>query len=71
MNKIERQLEESYKNISNYLSDEESTKELRKMCKNCERYCGKSHDYTECRDMQCFKFYLAYNYLKWCNGYSF
>ena len=38
------------------------------MCKHCERYCGKEHDYEECLDMMCFKFYLAYVYLDWCNN---
>lgn len=62
---IERQIEEAYIHIKPYLKGQ---KELPEMCKHCERYCGKNHDYEECRDMMCFKFYLAYVYLNWCNN---
>ena len=65
-----RQLEETYKHMSNYMKDEESTAELREMCKYCERYCGMEHDYKECRDMMCFKFWLAFEYLEWSNSWG-
>lgn len=66
---INRQLEESYKHIKPYMDDEEEIKELYDMCKNCESYCGKEHDYEECREKNCFKFWLAYKYLEWENTY--
>ena len=62
---MESQLEEAHKHIEPYLKDQT---ELSEMCKFCERYCGKNHDYSECTDMMCFKFYLAYVYLDWCNN---
>lgn len=60
--KMQRKLEESYKHIKPYLDDEEILKD---MCKHCERYCGKQHDYEECLDMPCFKCFLGYSYLEW------
>ena len=65
MEKIDRQIEETWEHIKPYIKDQ---KELYEMCKHCERYCGKQHDYEECLNMQCFKFYLAYAYLDWCNN---
>lgn len=68
--KTENQLKETYKHIKPYLSDtDDNATELRKMCKNCECYCGKEHDYKECVDNPCFRFYLAYEYLEWINGF--
>ena len=60
--KMQRKIEESYKHIKPYLDEQ---KILKDMCKYCERYCGKQHDYEECLDMPCFKCYLGYEYLKW------
>lgn len=68
-NKTERNLEEAYNHIKPYLSDKDCTKELREMCKNCEAYYGDEHDYTECRNRMCFKFFLAFEYLNWSNSY--
>jgi hypothetical protein len=61
----EQKINECYGHISPYLKDKECLKELRKMCDSCEKYCGDEHDYSECKDSQCFKFYLAYEYLEW------
>lgn len=69
MKETKRQIEESYNHIKPYLSDSyECGRELREMCNRCERYCGKKHDFAECRDMPCFRFYLAYKYLEWLNS---
>lgn len=67
----ERQLEEVYqRNLNCPRSfDEKSSPELHEMCKRCENYTGSKHDFTECRDMQCFKNWLGLEYLDWCNGY--
>lgn len=56
--------------MQNYMDDEESTAELREMCKRCERYCGKEHDYKECRNELCFQFWLAYTCLDLESGYE-
>ena len=60
-------LEEAYEHIKPYLSSQNMLKE---MCKNCEFYCGKNHDYEECRNKACFKCYLAYEYLRWSTSYE-
>lgn len=67
--KTERQIAESYKHIKPYLSDSDDCgSELREMCKNCEGYCGDNHDWEDCIDKPCFRFYLAYEYLEWFNS---
>lgn len=69
--KTEEQLEEVYQrnlHCKGSFSKEESP-ELYEMCKNCENYIRRKHDYTECRRMQCFKNWLALEYLDWINGY--
>jgi len=67
---INQRIEESYRHIKPYMDDLESTKELREMCKFCEKYCGQKHDYTECENMPCFRFWLVYEYLKWDASWS-
>lgn len=62
---VKDKLIETRDHMQNYMDSMESTKELRKMCQNCERYAGKQHDYDECHNRQCFKFWLAYEYLEW------
>lgn len=59
------QLNESYGHIKPYLN---LSPELKEMCSQCERYCGKEHDYEECKNMMCFKFFLAFEYLEWANS---
>lgn len=71
MTKTEEQLQEVYKRklrISNAFCKEKNP-ELYEVCKNCELYTGDKHDYTECRDMQCFKNWLALKSLDWFNSY--
>ena len=64
--KTKRQLEESYRNIKPYINDDE---ELKKLCECCECYCGNNHNYEDCKNNQCFKMFLAYHYLEWCNSW--
>lgn len=66
---VKRKLEETEKHVQLYINDPSQTPELRKMCKNCESYCGKEHDYSECRDKWCYRFWLAFEYLNWASGY--
>lgn len=66
----ERQIEECYNHINSYLYSESATEELREMCKNCEVYSGTEHDFEECKDRHCFRFWLAYEYLEWLNSYG-
>lgn len=69
--KTEEQLEEVYQRnlyCRGSFSKNESP-ELYEMCKNCDNYIGNDHDYTECRQLQCFKNWLALEYLDWINSY--
>lgn len=69
--KTESQLEEVYeRNLQYNKFNKERSPELYEMCKNCENYLSEEHDYTECRDRQCFKNWLALEYLEWMNEYK-
>lgn len=64
---VDNQIEEAYNHIKQYLNNPEhnTTDDLRTMCQNCECYCGNEHDYEECKEKNCFRFWLAYVYLEW------
>lgn len=69
MNKeTKRNLEESYKHIKPYISNE-STPELFEMCDSCPCFGGSKHNFEACNDKPCFKFWLAFEYLEWYNSY--
>lgn len=73
MDIVERRLEESYRHIRDYLNRDnvgESVKLLHEMCDSCECYCGKEHDYEECRNKPCFKLFLGYEYMVWDASWS-
>lgn len=64
-------LNTQFKQLKYYLNCEKCCHELHKMCNNCEMFMGiKQHDYTECKDKECFKFYLAYSLLENYIGYE-
>lgn len=67
---LERRIEESYNHIKPYLKGEDQNKELREMCKSCDVYCGKEHDYLECRERPCFRFWLCYEYMRWAISFG-
>ena len=61
--KANRKLEEAYAHIKPYIKNES---ELFEMCMTCECWNGKDkHDYDECRNKPCFRFWLAFVYLHW------
>ncbi len=66
--KVERKLEEVLNRFD--IKELAKEKELIEMCENCEGFCGKDHDYTECRNKKCFKFFLAYHYLQWATSWE-
>lgn len=69
--KTERQLEEVYQSRLPYLNYKDECEELHNMCMTCDKFCGiKKHDYTECRNNQCFVNWLGLEYLDWINGYG-
>ena len=51
----------------NLNNDLMNNKDIKEMCNKCECYCGKEHNYEECRNNNCFRFYLAYKYLLYLN----
>lgn len=68
MTKDERNLDETYNHIKYYLNDKDAGESiclLHEMCNKCEFYCGKEHDYEECRNKPCFKLFLGYEYMCW------
>lgn len=65
--KVEDKLQEYYKKFEGSIPED---KELQEMCKNCENWCGEKHDYSECRNKPCFRFFLAYGYLNWETGWE-
>lgn len=69
-NRVMKKLLEVEEQLEPYMEDMEQTEELREMCKNCNSYCGEKHDYNKCKGKQCYKFWLAYEYLCWEDGYE-
>lgn len=69
---LNERLQDEHKVLKPYLNDKESCPELHKMCNRCEEFLGiVTHNYEDCKDKECFKFYLAYAYLRCCIGYEF
>ena len=64
---VKRKLEEAEKHIMPYIKEKEC---LREMCKRCELFRGEEHDYSKCKNMWCYKFFLAYVYLEWESSYE-
>ena len=58
------QIDSDYNRIKPYFNENE---ELKSMCRNCESWCGKEHDYEECLDKPCFTFYRCYEFLDYQN----
>ena len=68
---LNRRLQDEYKRLKLYLNDKKCCQELHKMCNRCEEFLGtRVHNYEDCKDKECFKFYLAYAYLRCCIGYE-
>lgn len=67
----EQNIKECYSHLEPYMKDPKCTKELREMCGHCEKYCGLEHDYSECKENACFRFWLCYKYLNWRNSFCF
>lgn len=66
----ERKLKDEYERVKDYLNDEDSgCEELYLMCMNCEKFNGiKQHDYSECKDLVCFRNWLGLAYLDSITG---
>lgn len=68
--RVNRKLQESWEHINPYIDDESINGELHKMCKVCEAWYGAEHDYKNCIDKPCFRFWLAYQYLLWVTSWE-
>lgn len=68
--RVNKKLQESWEHINPYMSDESVNGELKEMCKICECWYGAKHDYNECRNKPCFRFWLAYQYLLWVTSWE-
>ena len=68
---LNQRLDAEYKRIKPYLNETTCCTELHKMCDGCESFVGLSeHNYENCKDRNCFRFYLAYSDLQCCIGYD-
>lgn len=67
MTNIKRKLNDAYEHAMPYI---EEYKILTAMCRRCERYMGKGHDYADCKNEPCFECFLAYAYLEWTTSYE-
>jgi hypothetical protein len=66
LQETQKQLKDDLPRIMAYANKND---ELNQMCRNCENWCGKEHDYSECLDKPCFTFYRAFKYLDFANGW--
>lgn len=66
--------EETYKHVKGYLNRTDAGDTialLHDMCVNCERWNGiKEHEYSECKDMACFKLFLRTEHDAWCASFE-
>lgn len=62
-----RNLSECLTHIKPYIG-QECTPELYESCKGCPEFCWSEHDFASCEDKQCFKNWLAFEYLEWVNS---
>lgn len=62
-------IDETYNHVKNYMDKQREIEDLIKMCRRCEEWCGKEHDWEECRDKPCFQFWLCKEYIEWCEGW--
>lgn len=72
MNAIDKEmnsrLNDTYSRIRPYLKTE--CPELKEMCKVCECWYADKHDYEDCKDKPCFRFFLAYKCLHYSIGWK-
>lgn len=67
---LESQITSTYDRLKPYLDKHDGRfSELTSMCQMCECWYGDNHDYAECKSRPCFRFYLAYEYLKYFNTF--
>lgn len=59
---IQSAIDRDLKRLFKYICDDY---DLKAMCQTCSSYKKNSHDYNECLNKPCFKFYRCYKYLDW------
>ena len=67
----EGKLDEAYRAFKYYFNEPDDCEELHLMCENCEKFNGiNEHDYSECKDLICFRNWLGLAYLNWITEYE-
>ena len=68
---LNRRLDDEYNRIKPYLNNTKCCADLHKMCENCDGFMGVAqHNYEDCKNKNCFRFYLAYSILESDIGYE-
>ncbi len=65
---MNRRLDDTYERVKPYLKN--SCPELKEMCKICECWYAEKHDYEECKNKPCFRFWLSYECMKYDIGWD-
>lgn len=65
---LNRRLDDTYQRITPYLNND--FPKLKKMCEICECWYGDEHNYEDCKDKPCFRFFLAYERLHYSIGWE-
>lgn len=68
--RVNEKLQEAWEHFKSHFNSEESKCELRQMRECCEAWYGAEYNYSDCRNKQCFRFWLAYLYLNWEESYN-
>lgn len=52
------------------LKDKTTMEDLLPICERCEQWCGKEHNFEDCRNQPCFELWLSNKYLEWCKAWT-
>lgn len=52
------------------LKDKDTMEDLLPICERCEQWCGKEHNFEDCRNQPCFELWLSHKYLEWCKAWT-
>lgn len=65
---LNMRLNDTYSRVKPYLKTEHP--ELKKMCETCECWYADGHNYEDCKDKPCFRFWLAHECLHYEIGWE-
>lgn len=52
------------------LKNKTTMEDLLPICERCEQWCGKEHNFEDCRNQPCFELWLSNEYLEWCKAWT-